>query len=247
MTEPAGASDMLLQPSVIEELLRTLLKALRAYQIYLPNNPIYHKAQAAVQAAFKPIWEVLDELVLVVAETDFTWEEIVVYHQPNKHESLAWTLFKDGMRILTLRKGCEDTEITRLLLVVQRARMLPSDADDDLNTLLWEQQFELITYRFTEFLSDTVPAEFAASLEPQGLGKPGTETHASVMDEVETAKETGGGAAQSESEEGGEAAVKEEDAAVAEGTVESVDACDVSPSSCLTRSCNRRFSSISCA
>ena len=33
------------------------------------------------------------ELVLTVAETDFVWEEQVVYHQLNKSESVAWGLF----------------------------------------------------------------------------------------------------------------------------------------------------------
>ena len=69
--------------------------------MYLPNNPIYQRATENLRAAFSPIWAVLDELVLTVAETDFVWEEQVVYHQPNKSESLAWGLFKDGMRSLT--------------------------------------------------------------------------------------------------------------------------------------------------
>ena len=78
-----------------------MVKALRAFHMYLPNNPIYQRATENVRAAFTPIWAVLDELVLTVAETDFVWEEQVVYHQPNKGESLAWGLFKDGMRSLT--------------------------------------------------------------------------------------------------------------------------------------------------
>ena len=57
----------------------------------------------------------LDRLVLQVVETDLVWEETVVYHQPNKAESLAWTLFKDGMRVLTLFPGVEEDEIVRFL------------------------------------------------------------------------------------------------------------------------------------
>ena len=49
----------------------------------------------------------LDELVLTVAETDFLWEDQVVYHQPNKSDSIAWGVFKDGMRSLTVRRGAE--------------------------------------------------------------------------------------------------------------------------------------------
>ena len=96
----------------------------------------------------------LDELALTVAETDFVWEEQVVYHQLNKTESIAWGLFKDGMRSLTIRRGAEAEELPRFLETINRARFLPADAGDDLLTLLWEQEFELIQYQFIEFSGD---------------------------------------------------------------------------------------------
>jgi hypothetical protein len=75
----------------------------------------------------------------------------VVYHQLNKAESVAWGLFKDGMRSLTIRRGAELEELPRFLETINRARFLPADAGDDLLTLLWEQEFEFIAYKFIEF------------------------------------------------------------------------------------------------
>jgi HEAT repeat protein len=141
----------ILPASQVAELINGLVKALRAYHMYLPNNPIYQRASDNLRIAFQPIWAVLDELVLAVAETDFVWEEQVVYHQLNKSESLAWGLFKDGMRSLTIRRGAEVEELPRFLETINRARFLPADAGDDLLTLLWEQEFELIAYKFIEF------------------------------------------------------------------------------------------------
>ena len=160
MSDSLTRSD-LLPATVVEEMLKTVVKALRAFQMYLPNNPIYQKAQLNIIEAFRPIWEVFDELVLQIVETDFHWEDQVVYHQPVKNESLAWTLYKDGMRVVTFKAGAEREEIAKLLEVVHRARMLPADADDDLNTLLWEQQFDFVYCQFTEFLTDGVPIEAA--------------------------------------------------------------------------------------
>ena len=111
--------------------------------MYLPNNPIYHRAMGNVRDAFKPVWGATDEIILTIDETDFVWEETVVYQQLNKTESFAWALYKDGMRILTLRRGCEEEEIIRFLQIVNQAKLLPADAGDDLSTLLWEQDFEL--------------------------------------------------------------------------------------------------------
>ncbi len=137
-------APVVLPQQQVKELLRTLVKGLRAFQMYLPNNPIYQRAVGNVRAAFQPIWSAgVDRLVLQVVETDIVWEEQVVYHQPNKTESLAWSLFKDGMRVLTLFPGVEEEEIVRFLEMVQRSRTLQADAGDDLLTLLWEQEFGL--------------------------------------------------------------------------------------------------------
>jgi hypothetical protein len=162
---------VLLPASQVEEMLKTLVKGLRAFQMYLPNNPVYQRAVQNVRAAFLPIWQGgADRLVLQIVETDIVWEEQVVYHQPAKQESFAWGLFKDGMRVLTLFPGVEEDEIIRFLEIVQRARALAADAGDDLLTLLWEQEFGCVQYHFTEFIPDSsVPGlsgEGAYSQEP---------------------------------------------------------------------------------
>jgi HEAT repeat protein len=150
----AGPGSDLLSASQVAELITGLIKALRALHMYLPNNPIYQRATDNLRAAFAPVWAVLDELVLTVAETDFVWEDQVVYHQLNKGESLAWGLFKDGMRSLTIRRGAEQEELTRFLETINRARYLTADAGDDLLTLLWEQEFQYIQYQFVEFFGE---------------------------------------------------------------------------------------------
>jgi HEAT repeat protein len=138
----------------VTELMNSLVKALRAYHMYLPNNPIHQRATDNLRAAFASVWEELDELALTVAETDFVWEDQVVYHQPSKSESIAWGVFKDGMRSLTIRRGAEAEELPRFLDLINRARFLSPDAGDDLLTLLWEEEFQLIQYKFVEFFGE---------------------------------------------------------------------------------------------
>jgi hypothetical protein len=154
-------SELALPLAQVEDLVRTLAKGLRAFQMYLPNNPIYQRAEQALQHAFLPIWSSTQQLGLSVVETDLVWEDQVVYHQPSKSESLAWMMYKDGMRFLTLKPGVENGEILQFLQIVSRARLLPSDAPDDLLTLLWEQDFLHIEYQFAEIISD------ALTMDPQ--------------------------------------------------------------------------------
>jgi len=179
----------ILPVSHVEELVRSIVKALRAFQMYLPNNPMYQRAETNLREAFPPVWAVLDELPLFVRETDLVWEDQLVYEQPSKNESFAWGLYKDGMRVLTLRKGVEEGEIGRFLQTVSRARHLSADASDDLLTLLWEQDFQRVSYQFAEVISDPwVYDPQALDLQAQ---QPETVVQEQVRQEVQAARPQG--------------------------------------------------------
>jgi HEAT repeat protein len=179
----------ILPVSHVEELVRNIVKALRAFQMYMPNNPMYQRAEFQLRESFPPVWAVLDEITLFVRETDLIWEDHPVYEQPTKNESFAWGLYKDGMRVLTLRKGVEEGEIGRFLQTVTRARHLSADANDDLLTLLWEQDFQKVTYQFAEVISDPwVYDPQALDLQAQ---KSETVVQAQVRQEVQSAKPDG--------------------------------------------------------
>jgi HEAT repeat protein len=140
--------------------MQVLSKGIRATQLYLPNNPVYQRAVDNIRAAFRQIWQATDDLVFDVGETELRWEDTVVYSQTQRGESIAWTLFKDGVRSLAFKPGVEETEIVRFLGVLQQARNLQADAADDLLTLLWAEDFQLINYTFRELATENaVPIE----------------------------------------------------------------------------------------
>ena len=154
MTSPvyAGPSDA--DVRTIEELLHVLVKGQRALQMYLPNNPMYSRALDQISAAFAPVWGVTGRLVLDIREGEIVWDGVTVYRQAARTEGLAWQLYKDGLRRLTLLPGVETEEIVRFLDVVNRSRLFAADAGDDLLTLLWEQDFVLVSHTFVEVLGD---------------------------------------------------------------------------------------------
>ena len=168
------APNTSLPPSQVSELIQTLAKALRAFQMYMPNNPIYQRAIQNVRVAFQPIWAVTDQLRLRVVETELVWEDQVVYRQANKTESLAWSLFKDGMRELTIHNGAEAEELPRLLAIINQARFLATDAGDDLLTLLWAHEFQLIQHQFVDLFGEGG----GATPEPSGAAAGGESTPA---------------------------------------------------------------------
>ncbi len=169
MTE-LGTTGQEVDTAAVENLMQVLVKGLRALQLYLPNNPIYQKAAENIRIAFEPVWEECAELNLLVTESEFKWEDAVVLSQPDRADSVPWVLFKDGVRILTLSPGIEGDEIVQLLAVIHRARGLTGDSDDDLLTLLWEQDFQFVRYVTIELGEEGV-----APLEPSGSAFGGPE------------------------------------------------------------------------
>jgi hypothetical protein len=161
----------------VEELLRALLKALRAHQLYLPNNPIYKGAIDTVRAAFTPVWAQTDELLFEITETEIRWfERPVLTEESKSSDSLPWLFFKDGVREVTLMRGFEQEELVKLLEILQRVRKATPE-EDDLLTLLWSADFVNLRYRYVDLaLESSAPLEDGA--EPAQLRTPGEVRHA---------------------------------------------------------------------
>lgn len=168
-------------PGPIEELLRTFVKAARAHQLYLPNNPIYKGAIEAVRAGFAPIWSQTEDLVLSFTETEIRWFDHPVFVEEGKSaDSLPWLFYKDGIRELRFTKGFEDEELVKLLDILQRVRKASPD-EDDLLTLLWEADFTALRYRYVDLaLEPAAPLADGAEMEPVDASQVQAQTTAAV-------------------------------------------------------------------
>ncbi|MBK5187792.1 MAG: hypothetical protein JJD97_06070 [Gemmatimonadaceae bacterium] len=153
-------------PQLVEEMLRQLARSIKTHQLYLPNNPIYQRAIENLRAAFAPIWPHTPEIVLAITEAEFRWFGRAVMHEANRSESVPWVFFKDGVRELTLMQGIEDDELVSLLRILQRVRNAAPE-EDDLLTLLWEQEFTQLRYRFVDINLDSHAALDAPAQPPQ--------------------------------------------------------------------------------
>jgi hypothetical protein len=141
----------------VEELLKLLVKAVRAHQLYLQNNPVYQRAIELLKAGFAPIWAQAPELTLAFGETEVRWMDRPVLTEPTKSaDSLPWLFFKDGIREIRIQPGFETDELPRLLDIIGRARRA-SPEEDDLLTMLWEQDFTSLRYRYVDLTVESAP------------------------------------------------------------------------------------------
>ncbi len=213
MTEPTAQPEQEAKQDAtsVMQLLQFLLKALRAVQLYLPNNPVYQRAVENLKRGFEPVWEEFLELDLGVHDTDLMWEGESVLSQPDKGDSIGWILYKDGVRSLTLMPGVEEEEIVRFLNTIHKTRTLPADASDDLLTLLWDQDFQYIRYHAVELAMDDTPV-VEKDEGASGLGSVAAPSPESIQQQVaEDAKPPAEGAAAAEEEEQPQGLVRVED------------------------------------
>jgi HEAT repeat protein len=138
----------------IEELLKILVKGVRAHQLYMHNNPTYLRALDTLRGAFAPVWQETEEFKLVVTESEFVWEGAVVLREGSKtSDSLPWVFYKEGVRELQFQKGFEQDDLVTFLDIVQRVRRNSPD-EDDLLVMLWEHDLLYLRYKYVELADD---------------------------------------------------------------------------------------------
>jgi HEAT repeat protein len=159
---PANTAEgELSEPSIpvnyVTDLLKAFVKAVRAHQLYLPNNPMHQRSLETVQQAFATVWTQTEELELQIVETQLKWEGRVVLDEGERtSDNVAWLLYKDGIRELKMLKGFELEELGTFFNLLQRVRKA-TDEDDDLLTLMWEREFVTLQYRYVDLTAEGGP------------------------------------------------------------------------------------------
>ncbi|HMG12510.1 MAG TPA: HEAT repeat domain-containing protein [Gemmatimonadaceae bacterium] len=163
MTTPVAAKTEggLDEPSFpvihVTDLTKAFVKAVRAHQLYLPNNPMHARSLESVRDAFATLWKHTDEIDFQVVETRLEWEGRVVLDEVERtSDNIAWLLYKDGIRELKMLQGFEQEELEVFFNLLQRVRKATDD-DDDLLTLMWEREFVTLQYRYVDLTQETGP------------------------------------------------------------------------------------------
>jgi HEAT repeat protein len=139
----------------VSDMLKLFARAVRAHQLYLPNNPMHARALEAVRQAFGTVWAETDALQLMVTETSFECEGHPVLEEHSRGtDSLPWQFYKDGIRVLELRPEFEHDDLRMVLDAVQRVRQHNTEDGEDLLTIFWEMDFAHFAYRHVEVAAE---------------------------------------------------------------------------------------------
>jgi hypothetical protein len=174
--EGQAGGEAPLPPAAVGELFGTLDKAIRAQRLYQANNPVYQSFVAALQNAFARVFERVPSLTATIEEQGFRWKTRL-FPAGEGREALPFLFYKDGVRVITFLPGF-DAEVEKFLNVVNRARTQDHlRGDEDMVTLLWQQEFQWFQYSYVDALAEglqvpqsTVPklAGLELTLVPEG-------------------------------------------------------------------------------
>lgn len=131
------------------EALRAIARTARSFLYYEPTNDAIRDA---LQEVARRMLEALrhGDLELEIRPTELVRAGEVVYREPDRERSLAFRLYRDGVRRLTIARSVTWDELVGLLGVLSIRYTGVRQQEDDIVTLLWRQRFAHITSQAVE-------------------------------------------------------------------------------------------------
>ena len=129
----------------VADLCNALNRACRGVRFYPPDHPVVTESIELLHRTAHMLLAERQEIVLEVTESSLDFEGIPVFAGDELRDKLAFLMFRDGVRAVRLRSGLQRDEIVALVQVLARADALDR-LEQDLVTVLWEQDFAHIDY-----------------------------------------------------------------------------------------------------
>ncbi len=122
-----------------------LIKSIKAAQIYQTSHPTFNKFFNQFYEDLKDYLNTSYQLILQIERFSIRYEGNVVYEETEKDISIAFRLFRDGIREIMFAEGITPDELLIFLEIASR-----SDRDQDIALNLWECDFSHISFCVVE-------------------------------------------------------------------------------------------------
>lgn len=138
------------------DLMNIFVKTIKAFRLYPAENPSLAGFRDLLFRKFQFFLKRYRTFSFQVEEYAFAFNNRVLYENKDLKSSLAFFLYKDGLRELRFIEGLEEWEVQGFLDILKRGDQI-NKMEDDLVTMIWERDFVHITYRATDEFFDEVP------------------------------------------------------------------------------------------
>ena len=146
------------------DFMSAFVKAIKAVRFYPADNPTMRGFREQLIKKIRFFLNKYQFFVTQIGEYDLSYKGKILYENRDVKSSLAFLLYKDGLRELRFMKGVEDWEIEGLLDIIKRSDNL-NQLEDDLVTLIWEKDFIHISYLATDDFMEETPVVIPENIE----------------------------------------------------------------------------------
>jgi HEAT repeat protein len=137
------------------DLTSAFVKAIKAFRFYPPDNPTLKGFRDQLLKKFQFFLNKYQSFVIQVGEYDLSFKSRILYENKDVKSSLAFSLYKDGLREIRFMKGLEEWEVQGVIDILKHSENI-NQLEDDIVTMMWEKDFVHISYLATdEFLEET--------------------------------------------------------------------------------------------
>ena len=132
------------------EVLLALSRAARSFLLYDPGNEAIRQFLDALHETSEAFAAEHGDLSVVVRPFELVIGNEVVFLDRDRERSLAFRLYRDGVRRLTIKKDATWAEVLKLLEVLSIRFVGVRQAEDDLVVLLWKAGFQHVEIEAVE-------------------------------------------------------------------------------------------------
>jgi HEAT repeat protein len=137
------------------DLVSAFIKAVKAFRFYPADNPALKGFRDQVLKKFQFFLNKYQSLVFQVGEHTLSFKGKILYENRDVKTSLAFSLYKDGLREIRFTKGLEEWEVEGVIDILKLSGNI-NTLEDDVVTLMWEKDFVHVSYLATDdFLEET--------------------------------------------------------------------------------------------
>jgi hypothetical protein len=170
--EQPTASGLSSRQHRVAPLLTRLAATARSFLLYDPHN---ETIQRFITTLLRELTAALDEegpLTFRVQPLEILFEDAPVYVNRDRERSLAFRLYRDGVRQLRFRPGFTPDELARLLEVLSIRYTGVNQREEDMVTLLWKARFRHLDVVAVEGIVPEDDAELEGPALDAGLRMP---------------------------------------------------------------------------
>jgi HEAT repeat protein len=146
------------------DLMNIFIKTIKAFRIFPPENPSLIGFRELLFRKFQFFLKRYHVFSFKLGEYEFSFNNRVLYENKDLKSSLAFFLYKDGLREFRFQEGLEEWEIQGFLDIIKRGEKV-NKLEDDLVTMIWERDFVHISYQATDEYLDEVAVTIPENIE----------------------------------------------------------------------------------